>query len=111
MTKTTKKILLGVGTVILVVYLYGVLNKMLRKPSQEKLNLLDMDLVLEKGSKGSEVAELQRILKDELGLDVGTSGTEGDGIDGDFGTMTENALFQAKGVKKITLKDMYNEKK
>jgi hypothetical protein len=66
---------------------------------------------LSKGSRGAEVVELQRILKDEMGYDLGTFGTDGDGIDGDFGTMTENALFKAKGVKQITLKDFKNEKK
>jgi peptidoglycan hydrolase-like protein with peptidoglycan-binding domain len=61
---------------------------------------------LKKGSRGAEVVELQRILKDEMGYNLGTFGTEGDGIDGDFGTMTENALFKAKGVKEITLKEI-----
>ena len=111
MNKTTKKILLGVGGVLLAVYLYGVLSKRLRKPSQEQLSLLDENLILSKGSKGAEVAELQRILKDEMGFDLGTFGTDGSGIDGDFGTMTENALFQAKGVKQITLKDFRNDKR
>jgi hypothetical protein len=34
----------------------------------------------------------------------------GDGVDGDFGAITENALFKAKGVKQITLNEMRNEK-
>lgn len=110
MNKTTK-ILLGVGGVLLAVYLYGALSKKLRKPSQEQLSSLDENLLLSKGSKGAEVAELQRILKDELGYDLGTFGTEGNGIDGDFGTLTENALFKAKGVKQITLKDFKNDKR
>jgi len=106
MTKTTKKILLGVGGFLVAVYLYSLLNKKLRKPSQEQLSLLDENLLLKKGSRGAEVVELQRILKDEMGYNLGTFGTEGDGIDGDFGTMTENALFKAKGVKEITLKEI-----
>jgi hypothetical protein len=110
MNKTTRNILFGVGGLFLGIYLYGKLSKKLRKPSQEALSMLNMDLLLEKGSKGAEVSELQRILKDDLGYDLGSSGAEGDGIDGDFGSITENALFQAKGVKKITLKQMYNEK-
>jgi peptidoglycan hydrolase-like protein with peptidoglycan-binding domain len=106
MTKTTKKILIGVGGFLVAVYLYSLLNKKLRKPSQEQLSLLDENLLLKKGSRGAEVVELQRILKDEMGYNLGTFGTEGDGIDGDFGTMTENALFKAKGVKEITLKEI-----
>jgi hypothetical protein len=111
MNKTTRNILFGVGGLFLGIYLYGKLSKKLRKPSQEALSMLNMDLLLEKGSKGAEVSELQRILKDDLGYDLGSSGAEGDGIDGDFGSITENALFQAKGVRKTTLKQMYDDKK
>lgn len=110
MNKTTKNILIGVG-ILAGLFLVGKFFKRLNKPTQEQLDMLDMDLDLAKGSKGAEVVELQRILKDEMGYDLGTFGADGDGIDGDFGTMTENALFKAKGVKQITLKDMKNEKK
>ena len=111
MNKTTKKILVGFAVGFLAIYLYGKLSKKLRKPSQEVLSPLHMDLLLEKGSKGAEVMELQRILKDEYGQDLGTFGAEGNGIDGDFGNTTENALLKAKNVKKITLKEFYNDKK
>mgnify|MGYP007100049847 CR=1 FL=1 len=111
MNKTTKKILVGFAVGFLAVYLYGKLSKKLRKPSQEVLSTLNMDLLLEKGSKGAEVMELQRILKDEYGQDLGTFGAEGNGIDGDFGSATENALLKAKNIKKITLKEFYNDKK
>jgi len=110
MNKTTKNILIGVA-VLGGLYLANRLYKRLSKPSAEQLSLLDENLILAKGSKGAEVFELQRILKDEMGYDLGTSGADGDGIDGDFGTMTEKALFQAKGVNKITLKDFKNDKK
>jgi len=110
MNKTTKNILIGVG-VLVGLYLANRLYKRLSKPSAEQLSLLDENLILAKGSKGAEVFELQRILKDEMGYDLGTFGADGDGIDGDFGTMTEKALFQAKGVNKITLKDFKNDKK
>jgi hypothetical protein len=110
MNKTTKNILIGVA-VLGALYLANRLYKRLSKPSAEQLSLLDENLILAKGSKGAEVFELQRILKDELGYDLGTFGADGDGIDGDFGTMTEKALFQAKGVNKITLKDFKNDKK
>jgi hypothetical protein len=110
MNKTTKNILIGVA-VLGALYVANRLYKRLSKPSAEQLSLLDENLILAKGSKGAEVFELQRILKDELGYDLGTFGADGDGIDGDFGTMTEKALFQAKGVNKITLKDFKNDKK
>jgi hypothetical protein len=110
MNKTTKNILIGVG-VLAGLYFANRLYKRLSKPSAEQLSLLNEDLVLAKGSQGAEVMELQRILKDEMGYHLGTFGADGDGIDGDFGTMTENALFQAKGVKEITLKNFKNEKK
>jgi len=110
MNKTTKNILIGVA-VLGALYVANRLYKRLSKPSAKQLSLLDENLILAKGSKGAEVFELQRILKDELGYDLGTSGADGDGIDGDFGTMTEKALFQAKGVNKITLKDFKNDKK
>ena len=110
MNKTTKNILIGVG-VLVGLYFANRLYKRLSKPSAEQLSLLDKDLVLAKGSKGAEVMELQRILKDELGYDLGSTGVDKDGIDGIFGSVTEKALFQAKGVNKITLKDFQNDKK
>lgn len=50
---------------------------------------LNQNLVLQNGSRGAEVAELQRLL-----------GINADGI---FGSQTEAALKTAKGVTKITL--------
>lgn len=110
MNKTTKNIFIGMG-VLVGLFLVGRIFKRLRKPTAEQLSMLDENLLLQKGSIGAEVVELQRILKDEMGYDLGTFGDEGDGIDGKFGTLTEKALFQAKGVKQITLKDFYNDKK
>lgn len=110
MNKTTKNILIGVG-VLVGLYFANRLYKRLSKPSAEQLSLLNEDLVLAKGSQGAEVMELQRILKDELGYDLGSTGVDKDGIDGIFGSVTEKALFQAKGVNKITLKDFQNDKK
>jgi len=110
MNKTTKNILIGVA-VLGALYVANILYKRLSKPSAKQLSLLDENLILAKGSKGAEVFELQRILKDELGYDLGTSGADGDGIDGIFGSMTEKALNESKKVKEITLKQIYNEKK
>jgi hypothetical protein len=110
MNKTTKNIAIGLGVVLGLLVLNRIFQR-LRKPSAEQLSMLDEVLLLQKGSSGAEVVELQRILKDEMGYDLGTFGDEGDGIDGNFGTFTEKALFQAKGVKQITLKDFKNDKK
>jgi hypothetical protein len=71
---------------------------------------LDLNMVLSKGSNGSEVAELQRILVNQYNADLGFTGGDKDGIDGDFGSMTEKALFKAKGVKQISLKQLLNNK-
>jgi len=56
--------------------------------------------LLRSGSRGSEVEALQRTLQG-LGYDLGTSGPNGDGIDGQFGPATKRAVeaFQtAQGI-------------
>lgn len=110
MNKTTKNVLIG-ASVLAVLYLANRAYKKLSKPSAEQLSLLNEDLVLSKGSTGAEVFELQRILKDELGYDLGSTGVDNDGIDGIFGSLTEDALFKAKKVKQIKLRDFQNEQK
>jgi peptidoglycan hydrolase-like protein with peptidoglycan-binding domain len=69
-------------------------------------NNLDMDLVLKQGSEGAEVAEMQRILIEKYGQDLGTFGDNQDGIDGIFGTVTLAGLLKAKQVSEIALKDL-----
>ena len=103
MNTTTKKYLIVGGAIVLGLYGYRMLMRKLNKPSEEQISMLDKDMVLEKGSQGSEVAELQRILKDDFGKYLGETGVDNDGVDGDFGNLTETALFEAKGVKSITL--------
>ena len=103
MNTTTKKYLIVGGAIVLGLYGYRMLMRKLNKPSEEQISMLDKDMVLEKGSQGSEVAELQRILKDDFGKYLGETGVDNDGVDGDFCTLTETALFEAKGVKSITL--------
>jgi hypothetical protein len=46
---------------------------------------------LRKGSNGDSVSQVQRILK-KLGYDLGAYGPAGDGIDGDFGKKTDEAV-------------------
>lgn len=106
MDARTKKYLIVGGAIVLGLYGYRMLMRKLNKPSEEQMSMLDKDLVLEKGSQGSEVAELQRRLKEDFGKYLGETGIDNDGIDGDFGTLTETALFEAKGVKSITLNQL-----
>lgn len=111
MKKSPNKLLI-VG-VILLVGGWGI-NKWLKsmpKPiNSDAYEGMDLDMVLSKGSKGKEVSELQRILVNQYGADLGFTGADKDGIDGDFGTMTENALLKAKSVKQISLKQLLNNK-
>jgi hypothetical protein len=82
--------------------------KGMKKPVVEEQpeEFLDTSLVLKKGMEQPEVLELQKKLKTKYNANLGTFGDNKDGIDGIFGTMTENALFKAKGVKTIALKDL-----
>jgi hypothetical protein len=109
MNKTTKYILIG-ASVVGVLYLIKYLTNKSKKPSAEQELTLDKTLVLEKGATGSEVAELQRILKYDFGKNIGFTGVDKDGVDGDFGNLTETALMEVKGVKKITLNEMSDAK-
>lgn len=109
MNKTTKYILIG-ASVVGVLYLIKYLTNKSKTPTAEQELTLDKTLVLQKGSTGSEVSELQRILKYDFGKSIGNTGIDNDGVDGDFGALTETALMEVKGVKKITLKEMSNAK-
>jgi hypothetical protein len=69
-------------------------------------NNLDENLVLKQGSENPEVAEMQRILIEKYGQDLGTFGENKDGIDGIFGSVTLAGLLKAKQVSEIALKDL-----
>jgi hypothetical protein len=69
-------------------------------------NNLDVDLVLKQGSKGEEVKELQRVLINQFGQNLGNFGDNKDGVDGEFGTATLAGLLKAKQVSEIALKDL-----
>jgi peptidoglycan hydrolase-like protein with peptidoglycan-binding domain len=49
--------------------------------------------MLRKGSSGSEVEALQQFLVDQ-GYDLGNFGPAGDGVDGQFGSLTDAAVRQ-----------------
>jgi len=110
MNGTTKKYLTIGAVIILGAYLVKYAIKKFKQPSAEQEAMLDKTLTLEKGSTGSEVAELQRILKYDFGKNIGFTGVDKDGVDGDFGNLTETALMEVKGVKKITLNEMSDAK-
>ena len=67
---------------------------------------LDVNLVLKQGSEGAEVAEMQRLLIEKYGQNLGTFGDNQDGIDGIFGAFTLAGLVKAKQVSEIALKDL-----
>ena len=73
-----------------------------KRPQIEE-STLDLDLKLAKGSKGAEVMELQRLLLEEHNSFLGETGENHDGVDGDFGSLTEQALKNFKGVTSISL--------
>lgn len=103
-----KKFLIIAGSVVLGIY---IISKWLHSmPKAENPDLqtptLDEEKVLKKGSQGAEVSELQRVLKKDYNASLGDSGVNKDGIDGDFGLLTEVALKSAKGVTEIALKDL-----
>jgi len=103
-----KKFLLIGGVVLLSFYL---ISKWLNeKPKSDendsKANALDKEKILKKGSQGDEVAELQRVLKEKYNANLGKSGIKEDGIDGDFGLLTQVALKKAKNVIEISLKNL-----
>lgn len=50
-------------------------------------------LPLKRGSKGEKVKQLQRFLVAQ-GYNIGGFGILGDGVDGDFGRMTEKAVIE-----------------
>jgi hypothetical protein len=108
--KTNKYLIIGL-VAIAVVYAIDKYLKSRPKPiNSDAYSDLDLNTILSKGSTGDEVSELQRILINQYGADLGYSGAEKNGIDGDFGSMTENALLKAKGVKQISLKQILTNK-
>jgi hypothetical protein len=61
------------------------------------------------GGRRLVLVETQR-MGASLTANLGNSGINKDGVDGDFGQMTEDALFKAKQVRKIALKVAYEKK-
>ena len=108
--KLEKYLLIGVGVIIAVVVINKLMKRFTKPAIPENFNELNMDLVLSKGSTGDEVAELQRILIDKYGANLGSFGVEKDGVDGQFGSLTEKALLENLQVKEISLKQLLTKK-
>jgi hypothetical protein len=108
--KTNKYLIIGLVAIAVVWGIDKYLKSRPKPINSDEYSDLDLNTILSKGSKGAEVSELQRILVDQYGADLGYSGVERNGIDGDFGSLTENALLQAKGVKEISLKQILTNK-
>jgi len=97
-----KYIIYGLSGVALVVGGYFIYKRMNRKPyfgvepsdsSSSSSSKPSKKFPLKKGSEGKEVIALQKFLKDEgLGWLLGTFGKNKDGVDGKFGSMTEQAV-------------------
>lgn len=86
---------------ILVIALYYLIRS---KNPQINASELNYNLVLSKGSFGAEVMELQRRIKEKFpDADLGNTGENQDGIDGDFGDLTLNALKKYTGQDSTTL--------
>jgi hypothetical protein len=111
MKEQSKKYWIIGGIALVVVIALNKWIKSIPKPiNSDAYADLNLDSVLSKGSTGDEVSELQRILINQYGADLGYSGVDRSGIDGEFGSMTEKALFDAKGVKQITLRQIITSK-
>ncbi len=63
--------------------------------------------LLQRGSKGDDVAHLQSILVEEMGYDLGTYGAKGDGVDGNFGEKTEKAVKRFQSFAQIEVDGKY----
>lgn len=108
--KLEKYLLVAVGVIVAVVVIDKLMKRFTKPAIPEGYSKLNMDLVLSKGSTGDEVAELQRILVDNYGVDLGFTGVDKNGIDGQFGSMTEKALVDNLKVKQISLKELLTKK-
>jgi len=105
--KQKKFLLIGgvivVGVIIISKWLHSLPKPL---PADLQSDSLDRTKLLYKGSQGAEVSELQRMLKKDYNAELGNTGINQDGIDGDFGLITQVALKKAKGVEEITLNDL-----
>lgn len=111
MKDNTNKYLIIATVAVVAIYGLSKYLKSVPKPlDSDAYAGLNLDMPLSKGSTGDEVAELQRILVNQYNADLGYTGVNQDGVDGQFGSLTEKALVNAKGVKEISLKQLITKK-
>lgn len=103
---TNKYLIIGAVAVVVVWGINKWLKSMPQTINSDAYAGLNLNTILSKGSTGDEVSELQRILINQYGADLGYTGANKDGIDGEFGSATEKSLLNAKGVKQISLKEL-----
>lgn len=63
---------------------------------------LTIDRILNRGSIGDDVKQMQKVLK-QLGYDLGTFGDNADGIDGNFGKVTQAAVREFQEANGLTV--------
>ena len=63
--------------------------------------------LLKNGSKGDDVAHLQRILVNDMGYDLGDYGDNKDGVDGDYGDKTVKAVKRFQTFAQIEVDGKY----
>lgn len=67
------------------------------------------DRTLQRGSKGDDVSKLQECLIN-LGYDLGTYGSKKDGVDGNMGTKTVNAVKEFQAANDLEVDGKYGKK-
>ena len=103
MNKTLKYSLIGVGITAAGLVAWSLLRRWrIKRASQGAIEMPssngsvnskgDDKLPLKKGSYGDRVKLIQAALKNNNKYDLGTSGPNGDGVDGDFGPKTDAAV-------------------
>lgn len=107
MNKTLKYSLIGVGITAAGLVAWSLLRRWrIKRASQGGIEITPSsggsssggsskgndDLPLKKGSYGERVKLIQAALKNNNKYDLGTSGPNGDGVDGDFGSKTDAAV-------------------
>jgi len=111
MNEKTKKYLIISGVAIVLFWVFSKVLVSKKTPTNlEAYSDLNVNAILSKGSTGDEVSVLQKILIEQYGADLGYTGAEKNGVDGEFGSMTENALLDAKNVTQISLKQILTNK-
>ena len=99
-----KKVLIAIGVILLAVGAWYLWKKKKSKLQAIVQGGLKTDSILQNGSTGPEVSELQSMMLAD-GANLGNTGPNADGVDGVFGPLTESELIRLKGVDNVTLEE------